>query len=151
MATVTDEELLDRLPDLVITHDTKEFYRGILDRELRLNRCADCGTWHQPPKPLCPECWSTDVRATAVSGRGTIHLLIWLRQGPPADGVDYSTPHPVATVELEEQPGLRFTSTVLDASMDDLAIGDAVELAWIERSGSPFPVFRKVAPARADR
>jgi len=37
---------------------------------------------------------------------------------------------------------LRFTSTVVDASNDDIAIGKPVELAWIERDGRPFPVFR---------
>ena len=151
MVAATDEELLERLPDLLITHDDKEFYRGWLEQELRLNRCGDCGTWHHPPKPVCAECWSTNVHATPVGSRGTVHLLIWLRQGPPAEGVDYSTPHPVATVELEEQPGLRFTSTVVGATMDDLAIGDAVELTWVERRGTPYPVFQKSQPSRPGR
>lgn len=143
MASLTDEELVDRLPDVLVDPDTAAFYRGWLERELLLNRCADCGTWHHPPKPVCPECWSDDVRPTPVSGRGTIHLLIWLRQGPPADGVDYTTPHPVATVELVEQPGLRFTSTVVGARMDEVTIGDPVELTWIERGGEPFPAFSR--------
>jgi len=145
MAPLTDEELVDRLPDVLMDGDTTAFYRGWLERELLLNRCADCGTWHHPPKPVCPECWSADVVPTAVSGRGTIHLLIWLRQGPPADGVDYATPHPVVTVELVEQPGLRFTSTVVGVRMGEVAIGDPVELTWIERGGEPFPAFARPA------
>ncbi len=145
MPTITDTELVDRLPDVLIDGDNKEFYRGWLNRQLLLNRCADCGTWHHPPRPVCPECWSDRVVPTPVSGRGTVHLLIWLRQGPPADGVDYSTPHPVATVELVEQPGLRFTSTVVDATMDALSIGDPVELTWIERNGEPFPAFTRAS------
>jgi uncharacterized protein len=143
MATVSDEELVDRLPDVLINEDNKAFYRGWLEQQLLLNRCADCGTWHHPPKPVCPECWSDRLRPTPVSGTGTIHLLIWLRQGPPADGVDYSTPHPVATIELAEQSGLRFTSTVIDAGMNDIAIGDPVELTWIQRSGAPYPAFTR--------
>ena len=80
-----------------------------------------------------------------MSGRGTIHLVIFLHQGPPAEGVDYDAgPHPVVTVELEEQEGLRFTSTVVDASNDDIVIGAPVELDWTERDGRPFPVFRLV-------
>jgi uncharacterized OB-fold protein len=148
MPTISDADLVDRFPDLVIDGDNKEFYRGWLEHQLLLNRCQDCGRWHHPPKPVCPECWSTRVRPTPVKGVGTVHLLIWLRQGPPADGVDYSTPHPVATVELDEQPGLRFTSTVVDATMDDVAIGDRVELTWVERNGEPFPAFtRSPVPA----
>lgn len=151
MATLSDEELVDLLPDVLINEDNKAFYRGWLERHLLLNRCADCGTWHHPPKPVCPECWSHRLRPTPVSGKGTIHLLIWLRQGPPADGVDYSTPHPVATIELAEQAGLRYTSTVIDAGMNDIAIGDPVELTWIRRSGVPYPAFRRRTVAERPR
>ena len=81
--------------------------------------------------------------ATPVSGRGTIHLAIFLHQGPPADGVDYAAgPHPVVTVELEEQEGLRFTSDRgRQPTNDAIVIGAPVELTWIERDGRPFPAF----------
>jgi uncharacterized protein len=151
MASIPDAELVDRLPGILVDGDNKDYYRGWLERQLVLNRCEDCGRWHHPPKPVCPECWSDRVRPSPVSGRGTVHLLVWLRQGPPADGVDYSTPHPVVTVELEEQTGLRFTSTVVDAAMDELAIGDTVELTWIERNGEPFPAFTRTSSAPAAR
>lgn len=82
-----------------------------------------------------------------VSGRGTIHLLMTLHQGPPASGVDYAGGHPVITVELEEQPALRFTSTVTaDFPPDGFAIGAAVELTWTDRDGTPMPVFRSRQP-----
>jgi uncharacterized OB-fold protein len=78
-----------------------------------------------------------------VSGRGTIYLLIRLHQGPPAPGVDYlAGPYPVVTAELEEQPGLRFTTTMVDYRPGDLRIGAPVMITWIDRAGSPFPVFR---------
>lgn len=142
-AEATDVELLERFPDVRLDHTNKHFYRGLLQRELRLNRCGRCGWWHHRPKPICPRCWSSDVVATPVAGTGTVHLLIHLHQGPPADGVDYARPHPVATVELDEQPGLRFTSAV-EGAPDDLAIGQRVRLGWIERDGRPFPVWHKV-------
>ena len=87
--------------------------RGRLDRRLLINRCAACGRWHHPPHPICPHCWSTEVSAQPVAGTGTIHLAVFLHQGPPATGVDYATPYPVVTVDLDEQPGLRFTATVV--------------------------------------
>lgn len=151
MPSITDAELVDRLPDVPVDAQNSEFYRGWLERRLVLNRCEDCGRWHHPAKPVCPECWSDRVRPTPVSGHGTVHLLVWLRQGPPADGVDYSTAHPVVTVELEEQAGLRFTSTVVDAQPGELAIGDAVELTWIERHGEPFPAFTRSSGRPAAR
>lgn len=143
MATVvSDEDLVARFPGQPVDHDSAAHYRGRLERKLLLQRCTDCGTWHHPPRPVCPTCWSSSVVGTPVSGAGTIHLVVFLHQGPPAPGVDYSTPYPVVTVELDEQPGLRFTSTMIDASREQTRIGERVTLAWAERAGTPLPVFR---------
>lgn len=138
-----DAALIARFPGQALDPDNRAFYAGWLERQLLVNRCADCGRWHHPPQPVCPSCWSDRVVPTPVEGRGTIHLLIKLHQGPPAPGVDYSAgPYPVVVVELQEQTGLRFTSTIIDYQPADLAIGAPVELDWIERAGAPFPVFR---------
>jgi uncharacterized OB-fold protein len=144
-AELSDPELVSAYAPLVVDGDTAAFYRGWLARELRVNRCRDCGHLFLPPRPVCPKCWSTSLDAVPVSGRGTIFLLILLHQGPAAPGVDYAAgPYPVATVALEEHPGLRFTSTVVDFGDDPhtLEIGQPVELTWIERNGVPFAAFR---------
>jgi uncharacterized OB-fold protein len=141
----SDAELMERLAHLPVDRDTAEHYRGYLRRELLMNCCADCGRWHHPMRPMCSACWSWNVVPKAVSGRGTVHLFTLLHQGPPADGVDYAkAPHPVVTVELQEQEGLRFTGTIIGCARGDIVIGMPVELAWIEREGSPYPAF---APA----
>lgn len=146
MTIPTDAELIEVLAHLPVERDTAEHYRGYLRRELVFTRCAACGRWDAPMRPMCPACWSWDMVPTAVSGRGVIHLAITLHQGPPADGVDYTAgPHPVVTVELVEQEGLRFTGTVIDCPADAVRIGLPVELAWIERSGAPYPAFRPTA------
>ena len=69
-------------------------------------------------------------------------MAIFLHQGPPAPGVDYATPYPVVTVELEEQPGLRFTSTVVGAANDDIVIGAPVDARLARPRGRAGPVFR---------
>jgi len=140
-AEVSNDELVQRFPGEPITHDNAAHYRGRLRRQLLINRCDDCKVWHAPPKPVCPDCWSSSVTATPVSGDGTIFMMVLLHQGPPAPGVDYSTPYPVVTVELDEQVGLRFTATVADATNDQIEIGKRVRLDWRERSRSPMPVF----------
>jgi uncharacterized OB-fold protein len=145
---ISDDELVARFAAYGVDRDSAAHFRGRLTRRLLLQRCTDCGTWHHPPRPVCPSCWSANVVATAVAGGGTIHLAIFLHQGPPVAGVDYSTPHPVVTVELDEQPGLRFTSTVIDAPNEAITIGRRVTLDWIERDGVPLPVFRLAEAAR---
>ena len=145
---VTDAQLVEMFSYLRVDRDSRDFYRGWLDHELRVNRCRACGRWHHPARPMCPSCWSWDVVPTAVGGRGRVHLLMLLHQGPPAPGVDYSAgPYPVVTVELEEQPGLRFTSTVVGCAASEVVIGMPVRLAWTERHGAPFPVFEPAGDA----
>jgi len=139
---VDDDELVRRFPGQPVDHDNREHYRARLEHRLLVNRCSQCGTWHEPPRPVCPACLSTDVRPTEVAGTGTVFMHLFLYQGPPVEGVDYSTPYPVVTAELDEQPGLRFTATVVGADNDEIHIGRRVELDWIERAGMPVPVFR---------
>jgi uncharacterized OB-fold protein len=139
---VTDEQLWKMFSGRGVDRDSAAHFRGRLERRLLINRCDACGTWHHPPKPVCPVCLSDRLSAAPVSGSGTIFMAIFLHQGPPAEGVDYSTPYPVATVELDEQPGLRFSSTVIGSSNDEIRIGRRVHLDWIDRSGVPLPVFR---------
>ena len=148
MKAASDAELVELLPHLPVERDTAEHYRGYLRRELVMNGCAECGRWHHPMRPMCPDCWSWRVVPTAVSGRGTVHLFLVLHQGPAAEGVDYSkAPHPVVTVQLAEQVSLRFSSTMVGCALRDIRIGMPVELTWIKRHGSPYPAFR---PASTD-
>jgi uncharacterized OB-fold protein len=139
---ISDSDLVARFAGRGVTRDSAPHFRARFDHRLVLNRCGDCGHWHHPPKPICPVCWSSRVEPTAVAGTGTVHLVVFLHQRPSAEGVDYSTPYPVVTVELDEQPGLRFTATVAGSPNEKITIGTRVRLDWIDRAGEPVPAFR---------
>lgn len=143
-ASHDERRVWERYPDADIDHDNRSLYEGWLSHELRIPQCADCGRWHQPSRAICPFCWSFNVVPTPVSGNGRVTLAIILSQGRTAPGVTY--PYPVVTVELEEQPALRFTTTIIDCDLADVRIGMDVELAWTQRAGAPFPVFRPRTP-----
>lgn len=138
----TDEELMAAFPRVRIDHDNAAHYRGLLEHRLLINRCADCGRWHHPPRSVCPACWSRNVVATEVSGRGRIGLVTFLHQGRRPEGAE--GPHPACGIELEEQPGLRVAATVVDAPQDAIVVDRPVELTWIERDGGPVAAFRLV-------
>ncbi|HMC39854.1 MAG TPA: OB-fold domain-containing protein [Acidimicrobiales bacterium] len=138
----SDEQLWELFKGSGVDRDSAPHFRGRLERRLLINRCDDCGIWHHPPKPVCPACLSERISATEVSGRGSIFLTVFLHQGPPAEGVDYSAPYPVVTVELDEQPGLRYSGTVVGSPNEEVRIGCRVVLDWIDRAGAPLPVFR---------
>jgi uncharacterized OB-fold protein len=138
----SDLEVLAAFATAAIDQDNVDHYRGRLQRRLLLNRCDDCGLWHQPPRSVCPKCWSPNVEATEVSGRGVIALVTVLHVGAPTEGVDYGAGYPVVAVELEEQPGLRYVAGIVGCTKDDVYIGLPVELTWIERAGETTPAFQ---------
>lgn len=137
---ISDEEMLRRLPDIRIDHDNKEYYRGLLEQRLLLNRCARCATWHHPPKASCPKCWSWDVIPTEVSGVGEVFMFSFVNARSAVD--DPAQPYPVATIALREE--VRFTTTIVNCPKAELRIGMPVELTWIDEDGMPFPAFRPV-------
>jgi uncharacterized OB-fold protein len=137
-----DEELVRCFPHHSIDHDNKARFRAYLEHQLLINRCADCLVWHDPPSPVCPACWSHRIEPTPVAGTGTIFMATFLYQGPPVEGIDYRAGYPVVTVELDEQPGLRFTATAVGATPSGLSIGSRVQIDWLERAGEPVPAFR---------
>jgi uncharacterized OB-fold protein len=141
---LSDAELIERFRGHALSRDNAAHFRGRLDRRLLIDRCDGCGVWHHPPAPVCPACWSMSITPTQVAGTGTIHLVIVLQQHAPIPGVGDASPYPVVTVELDEQPGLRFTGTVVGAGLDEVVIGRRVQLDWIDRDGEPVPVFRLV-------
>ena len=141
MADITVTEVLERYPHAWIDRDSYPMFRGFLENRLLINRCRDCGRWHQPPWPSCPDCWSDDVEPAEVSGDGVVHTFVILHTGG-IRGVDYAAGHPLAVVELPEQQGLRVTGTIVNCANDDIRIGMPVQLTWVERDGSPVPAFQ---------
>lgn len=144
--SVSDEEVFARFEDVLITYDNIEHYRGLLEQKLLINRCGDCGYWIYPHRPLCPRCWSWSVTPTEVSGRGRIHLLTQVQQPRANDaaGKRFGNAVVLLAVELAEQTGLRYLSTVDGAAFEDLRHDMEVELTWIESHGRQVPAFRPV-------
>lgn len=140
-----DDVLLARFPGVRIDHDNKAYYRGLLQQKLLLNCCSDCGQWHHPPRPSCPACWSWEIEAREVAGRGEVYLLSFINGRTAHSSV--SDPYPVAAVDLVE--GVRFTSTIVNCPKEEIIIGMPVRLAWVEEDGMPMPVFEPAPRALA--
>lgn len=138
---ISDAELLERFPDLSVDHDNKGHYAAWLDETLVIRSCGACGTLHHPPRSICPHCWSTDLTFVPVSGLANVYLTVGLHQGPVTPEVNYEEPHTIVLADLVEQPGLRFATTYRGPRAA-LKIGAALSLAWEQRRGSPYPVWK---------
>ncbi len=127
-----------------ISRDTKFFWDGITEGELRIQKC-DCGALHHPPMVRCPRCGAYDLGWIVASGRGKVYSHVEPVH-PKIPSFDY--PLIVGLIELEE--GTRLLSNVIDVEEEFVEIGMDVELAIQECNGIELPVFRPVRPARRE-
>src|SRR5262245_15940476 len=79
----------------------EQFWNFTLSRELRLQKCSDCGKFRWPPGPTCDQCLSDNFEWTAVSGAGKVLSWTTFRRGYFAE---YPPPHTVVALELAEGP-----------------------------------------------
>ncbi len=127
-----------------ISRDTKFFWDGIAQGELRIQSC-ECGALHHPPMVRCPKCGAYDLGWMVASGRGKVYSHVEPVH-PKIPSFDY--PLIVGLIELEE--GTRLLSNVVDVEEEFVEIGMDVELSIQECNGVELPVFRPVRPARRE-
>jgi uncharacterized OB-fold protein len=84
------------------TPETRHFWDGTRQGELRLQRCRACAQVYFPPRPFCPACASRSVAAFAASGRGTLHSYVINHRAAPDSF--FEAPYAIAVVSLEEGP-----------------------------------------------
>jgi len=133
------------LADLASLHPdvhTQEFWDFCGRRELRFQRCAGCGRFRHPPRPGCPHCASTAVEWVASVGRGRVFTFTMVHHAAfPALAAEL--PYNVSAVVLDDVPGVRIVTNVVDVAPGALAIDLAVVLAWEEpQPGVVLPRFR---------
>ena len=125
---------------------TQAYWEGAKHHHLLINQCTDCGVYNHPPKPICPQCHSENVKASPVSGKGQIYSYSIMHYDRGNPGFEHETPYAVVIVELEEQPQLFLVSNLLDCSVDAVTIGMPVEVTFQDVSPEiTLPQFR---PAR---
>lgn len=125
------------------TAETRPFWDGLRERELRLRWCAGCGRFDHPRAAVCPRCLApTEWRP--VSGRGS--LRAWTVMGR-AFAPGFEPPYVVAVVAPQEAPDVALDAS-LDASLAgphvDLRVGLEVEIAFVDdERGFTTYEFRK--------
>ena len=83
-----------------LVHDIP-FWESVEQKDLKLQRCADCGQFRYPAGPICAQCNSEQVTWERVSGKGTIlSWVVFHKTYLPA----YPAPHTVIAVRLDEGP-----------------------------------------------
>jgi hypothetical protein len=97
---------------------TAEFFAGAARGELVIPRCDRCARWVWYPEPSCPDC-AGELTWTGVSGDA--RLFSWaVVQRPFLPAFADMVPFVTALVTLEEAPGVRIVTYVVDAEPETL-------------------------------
>lgn len=139
----------DASPPLPLPDEISQFFwDGLANGELRIQRCQACGKYIHYPKPICRFCHGRDLAGEAVSGRARLHSFTIATQAFDPFWVE-RVPFTLATVELDEQPGLMFLTQIVDCPEEELRAEMPLELVFREISpGLTLPFFRPVAAGR---
>ena len=124
--------------------DDEQWWKACQEERLTVQRCTECGTLRHPPMPICAACRSWSFDWMPVSGRGKIFsFTVAYRASHPA--VVDSLPYNIVVVELDDAPGIRFVSNVVNCEPEKIAIGMPVEVVWEKASDEiTLPRFRAV-------
>lgn len=124
--------MIDELPEPTPDLDSQPFWDGLAAGELRLQRCARCGTLRWPARAICDRCASFDAVWVACSGRGVVSS--WIRTHQVfAPAFRDRVPYVVVRVALAERPGIRMIGGW--QSPRDPVVGEAVRARFAPRPG----------------
>ncbi|MCL2913949.1 OB-fold domain-containing protein [Shewanella corallii] len=126
-----------------ISDDTRFFWEGCEQGELRIQHCKACDKLQHPPAPVCMYCHSFELDYQLASGKGQLYSFVVMHypEVPPFDH-----PNPIGLIELEE--GVRLSAQLIDVDKDQLQIGMALEVRFETFDDEmTLPLFAPVSAA----
>jgi len=122
------------------------FWDALRAGELRIQRCPACGAFRHPPRPVCAQCGATESDWPVVAGTGEVWSFTIVHT-PTLPAFTARVPYGAVVVRLDE--GVFLVSNVVDCPVDELAVGQRVELAPTRVAADPeaggdfvLPLFR---------
>ena len=107
---------------------SKPFWDACNERRLIVQNCTACNRMQYPPQGACAECGSAEhLGWREVSGRGRIngYCVMYDARVVPLQA---DQPYNIAVIELDEDPAIKFLSSLPGAPVDNLTAGAAVQV-----------------------
>jgi uncharacterized OB-fold protein len=124
------------------TIDDAPFWEFCRRRELRFQRCGQCGAYRHPPKPFCSTCRSTELSWDLAPSTAELFTYTWLNApSHPAITPEY-LPYNVAVFVFRSMGNVILTTNIRTRKFEDLQIGRSYNLVWDEiENGIVIPRF----------
>lgn len=126
------------------TPETRHFWEGCKDGELRLQRCGACAESYFPPRPFCPKCGHREVEVYKASGRGVLWSYVINQRPRPDMGTE---PYAIAVVKLDEGPTMMTNIVDCPQTPEALQLDMPVQVTFAKQTDDiTLPLF---APVKA--
>lgn len=123
--------------------DTREFWAATKDRQLKYQRCDDCGTVVFYPRHHCTSCLGDHLSWHVASGRGTVYTFSIVRKAEHPFFRN-RVPYAVAWIDLDEGPRLLSNIVGVADVTKDLKVGQKVMVDWEAHDELSLPLFKPV-------
>ena len=117
-------------PVPVPTDNSRPFWDGLREHEVRIQQCDECQHWTFYPRRHCPQCFSDQLTWKTIAGTGTLYSYT-LSRVPTAQEFADEVPQKLAVVQLDEGPRLNSTLKFLDEA--DIEIGMRLKPVFEQR------------------
>ncbi len=97
----------------------ESFYNFVKEKKLMGGKCRSCGKLLVPPKPLCPECFSSDLTWKEIPKNGKLRTYTVIHVAPKQ--FQAFTPYAVGIVELED--GAQLPGMIRNVTLDKVQVG----------------------------
>jgi uncharacterized OB-fold protein len=97
----------------------ESFYKFVGEGRLMGAKCNKCGTMHLPPKPVCTNCFSTDLKWVEVNSRGKLLTYTVIHVAPKQ--FESAAPYSIGILKLDDGPQL--LGMIREVPQDQLKIG----------------------------
>jgi len=111
----------------------ESFYKFVGEGKIMAAKCNKCGALHLPPKPVCTNCYSTDLKWVPMSGKGKLLTYTVIHVAPKQ--FEKLTPYPVGIVKLDEGPQL--LGMLRNVEQGQLKIGMPLTVEFEKSSTAP--------------
>ena len=137
---MSTKSLTRNLADITVAMDswTEPFWSAAAQKRLVVPRCKDCGYVRWPPGPFCPSCQG---QATEWVSPGTGRLYSFTIIFAERTRTECIVP---VLIRFADAGGVILLSTLIDASLDAIAIDHEVVVDWVATANTNAPVFRLV-------
>jgi uncharacterized OB-fold protein len=128
------------------------YERFLSEDKLMGSECRKCGSLFVPPRSICIDCHSSEMKWVQMKGKGKLAAYTCIAIGPPFmidEGYDRKHPYVSGVVELEE--GARVVARIegVDGNRPDtIKIGVSLQVEFLHRGeGANSTTFLAFSPS----